>query len=229
MRQKAEPPCDRPSPNHGERREGAQPDLIVLHYTAMESAEEAISRLCDPEVEVSAHYLIDRIGAVVHMVPEALRAWHAGAGAWGDVRDVNSRSIGIELCNRGCLPFPEAQMRALEELLADIMARWQIPPHRVIGHSDCAPGRKSDPGPRFDWTRLARQGLAAPTPAVVPAADQRDFTVLMHRAGYTGADDPEVLLMALRLRHRPGHDGPLDGTDLALARALAIDAAPASA
>lgn len=148
------------SPNFGDRREGAQPDMVVLHFTAMGSCADAMERLCDPQSEVSAHYLIGKDGQVWHLVPEDKRAWHAGRGQWGSVSDVNSRSIGIELDNLGDHPFPEPQMAALEALLADILTRWRIPPERVIGHSDMAPERKSDPGPRFDWQRLARQGLA---------------------------------------------------------------------
>lgn len=150
-----------PSPNHGERRGTDRPSLIVLHYTAMGSCAEARERLCDPEAEVSAHWLIDADGTTEQLVDESRRAWHAGAGSWDGADDVNSRSIGIELANPGDRPFPEPQMAALELLLEQIMARWSIGPNGVIGHSDMAPGRKSDPGPRFDWKRLALQGLAS--------------------------------------------------------------------
>ena len=132
--------------------------MIVLHYTAMATPEAALERLCDSAAEVSAHYLICPKGRVWHLVDEAARAWHAGAGQWGDVTDVNSRSIGIELANPGEEPFPEPQMAALEDLMAGIMARWAIAPARVIAHSDMAPARKGDPGPRFDWRRLSGQG-----------------------------------------------------------------------
>jgi len=149
-----------PSPSCGPRRDGAVPDMVVIHYTAMTSAQAALERLCDPEIEVSAHYLISETGQIWQMVPEEQRAWHAGAGQWGSVSDVNSRSIGIELANTGDHPFPEPQMAALEILLAGILQRWAIPPERVIGHSDMAPERKTDPGARFDWQRLAMGGLA---------------------------------------------------------------------
>ncbi|MEZ5675604.1 MAG: N-acetylmuramoyl-L-alanine amidase [Thalassovita sp.] len=148
-----------PSPNFGARRGAVQPDMVVLHYTAIPCAA-SLERLCDPQAEVSAHYLISETGRIWQLVPEDKRAWHAGAGKWGSVTDVNSHSIGIELVNLGTHPFAEPQMAALEWLLAGIMQRWAIRPERVIGHSDMAPDRKSDPGPRFDWHRLARQGLA---------------------------------------------------------------------
>jgi N-acetylmuramoyl-L-alanine amidase len=144
--------------------------MVVLHYTAMHTAEAALERLCDPEIEVSAHYLISETGEIWQMVDEEKRAWHAGSGQWGAVTDVNSHSIGIELANRGDCPFPEAQMTALESLLAGLLQRWDIPPERVIGHSDMAPDRKQDPGPRFDWQRLARQGLS-----VWPNVRRADF------------------------------------------------------
>lgn len=136
------------------------PSLVVLHYTAMDSAALALERLSDPEAEVSAHYLIDYDGRVMSLVPEGMRAWHAGAGAWGEISDVNSHSIGIELQNTGREPFGEPQMAALEALLLDIMARWNIAPDGVIGHEDCAPDRKQDPGRRFDWARLELNGMA---------------------------------------------------------------------
>lgn len=207
-----------PSPNFGERRGGARPDLIVIHYTAMASCAEARARLCDPAAEVSAHYLISEAGEVELLVPEAARAWHAGAGAWGGVRDINSRSIGIELANPGDAPFPEPQMAALERLLAGIMARWRIPPARVIGHSDMAPGRKRDPGPRFDWRRLARAGLAIwPGQGGDPGAPLAES---LRALGYPEAA-PEVLLAAFRLRFRPWGDGPETSVDRALAHDLA--------
>jgi N-acetylmuramoyl-L-alanine amidase len=206
----------RPSPNCGERRDGLRPSLVVLHYTAMASAEAALDRLCDPRTEVSCHWLIGEAGEVFALVPEALRAWHAGAGTWGGAGDVNSRSIGIELQNDGRSPFPERQMAALEMLLAGVMERWGIAPRGVIAHSDMAPDRKADPGPRFDWRRLARSGLSVwpdPAPPGDVAADMAAF-------GY-----PEVahdlLLAALRLRFRPWATGPLEEADRALAAGLA--------
>src|SRR6188472_1452321 len=146
------------SPNFGPRRDGLLPDMIVLHYTAMLTAEAALARLCDPAAEVSAHYLVAEDGRVWRLVDEHARAWHAGAGSWRGQGDVNSRSIGIELANPGPLadfpPFPEPQMAALEALLDGVMARWRIPAAGVVAHSDIAPGRKADPGPKFDWRRL---------------------------------------------------------------------------
>lgn len=205
------------SPNCGPRRDGLTPALIVLHYTAMRGAQVAIERLCDPGAEVSAHYLICTKGTVTRMVDEADRAWHAGAGEWQGLSDINSRSIGIELDNPGTHPFPEPQMRALESLIQGIMARWAIPREGVIGHSDMAPERKFDPGPRFDWGRLERQGLAAPARAfAVGDGAQADFMRAAREAGFTAHAPFETLLAATRLRRAPWRTGPLQRADFML-------------
>ena len=211
-----------PSPNFGERRGRAGVELVVLHYTAMPSCAEALERLCDPAAEVSAHYLIDADGTVLSLVDEAARAWHAGAGEWRGAGDVNSRSIGIELANTGREPFAEPQMAALERLLAEVLGRHGLGPETVIAHSDMAPERKGDPGARFDWRRLALQGLAVwPDPPDAPglAPDMAGFLADLRAFGYPEAA-PEALLAAFRLRFRPWGNGPLDATDCAFAAGL---------
>lgn len=217
---------DRPSPNFGPRRDGLLPSLIVLHYTAMRDAASALERLCDPSAEVSAHYLVGADGTLWRLVREEMRAWHAGAGAWGGSGDVNSRSIGIELDNDGDSPFPEAQMATLETLLDDIMARWAIPPVGVIAHSDMAPDRKGDPGLRFDWRRLARGGRAVWPERGVPG----DFLMHAAAAGYPVDCGEDLVLGAFRQRFRPGAEGPLCPDDRAMMAGLAaIDVQTASA
>ncbi|MDQ2064868.1 N-acetylmuramoyl-L-alanine amidase [Xinfangfangia sp. CPCC 101601] len=196
------------------------PSLVVLHYTAMQSFTEARERLCDPAYEVSAHWLIGEDGRTEALVPEAARAWHAGAGAWAGRDDVNSQSIGIELANPSTHPFPEPQMAALEQLLAGILRRWQIPAHRVIAHSDMAPGRKSDPGPRFDWRRLAAQGLSVWPDPEAPQAAPAGFRDAALRFGYPAVEDA-LLLAAFRLRFRPWAQGPLSAVDASAAADLA--------
>lgn len=209
-----------PSPNYGERRGGLRPSLIVIHYTAMTSCAAARARLCDPAAEVSAHWLISATGEVEALVPEEMRAWHAGAGSWRGQDDVNSRSVGVELVNTGAQPFPEPQMAALEAMLAGTCARWGIGPADVIGHSDMAPGRKTDPGARFDWRRLALAGLSVWPKLGEPGDLRADLLAF----GYPEAA-PDVLLGAFRLRFRPWACGPLDDTDRAMAAGLA-EAAP---
>ena len=153
----------------------------------MDSAAAAANTLCNPDTEVSAHYLIAEDGEVLSLVPEALRAWHAGAGRWGRVTDVNSHSIGIELSNTGFAPFAARQMDALTELLKGITLRWAIRPEQVIGHSDMAPGRKIDPGLRFDWRRLAKEGLSVwPEVKELPRdVTSARFAAMMAAFGYT--------------------------------------------
>ncbi|MDX2263675.1 MAG: N-acetylmuramoyl-L-alanine amidase [Hyphomicrobiales bacterium] len=152
-----------PSPNFEPRRPGAAIDILLLHYTGMACCDKAVSWLAAPESRVSSHYVIDEDGVIIQMVAEDMRAWHAGVAHWAGVDDVNSHSIGVEIHNPGHGPdyrdFPEAQMRAVEALCLDIVARYPVPPSRVLGHSDVAPRRKRDPGERFDWARLARAGV----------------------------------------------------------------------
>ena len=132
-------PTVRPSPNQDDRG-GAAVDMLVLHYTGMQTAEAALARLCDPAARVSAHYAIDEDGTVYALVPEARRAWHAGISFWAGARDINARSIGIELVNPGhefgYRAFPEAQMKAVAALGLEIIARHKIAPRDVVAHSD---------------------------------------------------------------------------------------------
>lgn len=152
----------RPSPNHGDRH-GGPPDMLLLHYTGMPDDDQALAWLCNPASQVSSHYFVHADGRVLALVPEERRAWHAGASSWAGDTDVNSRSIGIEIANAGHpggLPdFPAAQIAALTALCRDIVGRHPIKPHRVLGHSDVAPGRKLDPGERFPWALLAASGI----------------------------------------------------------------------
>ncbi|MCC7321515.1 MAG: N-acetylmuramoyl-L-alanine amidase [Rubellimicrobium sp.] len=195
--------------------------MVVLHYTAMPDARAAAARLCDPAAEVSCHYLVDTDGSVLGLVSEDLRAWHAGAGRWGAVTDVNSHSIGIELQNSGHEPFADAQMGALRRLLAGVMTRHAIRPERVIGHSDMAPLRKSDPGPLFDWQALARAGLSVWPGGAGPARPVAGFRAAATAFGYDPDLPLDAVLRAFRLRFRPGVCGPVAAEDAALMGELA--------
>jgi len=227
-------PVVRASPNHGPRPPGTAIDLLILHYTGMQSAPAALARLTDPAAEVSAHYLIDEDGTVYALVDEARRAWHAGVGSWVGANNINDRSIGIELVNPGhefgYRPFPEAQMRALETLARDIMARHGVPAHRAIGHSDVAPARKQDPGELFDWARLARAGIGLwPRPAAcatltgiaLSADEAAEARVLLAGLGYAMAEIPAAIT-AFQRHFRPARiDGVLDRDCLVRLRDLA--------
>jgi len=165
-----------PSPNVEPRQNGLKPDMLLLHYTGMDSAEAALDWLTRQESGVSCHYLVDAEGRIAQMVPESERAWHAGQSLWHGETDINSCSIGIEIHNPGhdfdYPDFPDAEMRAVEALCRDILSRHAIPPHRVLAHSDVAPGRKRDPGEKFDWQRLARAGIGLWVPPAPIGEDQ---------------------------------------------------------
>jgi N-acetylmuramoyl-L-alanine amidase len=149
-----------PSPNFDNRV--SPPDMIVLHYTGMRTGDEALARMTDPEAKVSAHYMIEEDGRLYSLVSEERRAWHAGVSFWKGATDINAASIGIELVNPGhefgYRAFPDAQIEALIELMDDIRSRWTVPESRILGHSDVAPARKTDPGELFPWKRLAQAG-----------------------------------------------------------------------
>lgn len=194
-----------PSPNHGERHT-QKIDTLVMHYTGMKSGAAALTRLRDPLAEVSAHYLVFEDGGIVQMVPEARRAWHAGAGTWKGDPDINSRSIGIEIVHPGHAgglpPYPGAQIEAVIALAKDICARWPIPLERVLAHSDIAPERKEDPGETFPWARLAAEGIGHHVP---PAriSDGRFFAP-------GDAGQPIEALQAMFALY--GYDLPVTGT-----------------
>jgi N-acetylmuramoyl-L-alanine amidase len=153
----------RVSPNFTARRGTDRPDMIILHYTGMPTAEEAEAWLCDPASEVSSHYLVHEDGRIVQMVRESDRAWHAGKSSWRGNIDVNSWSIGIEIVNPGhglgYPAFPQGQIDAVIALCRDIIGRHGIVPDHILAHSDVAPGRKVDPGEKFPWRQLAQAGV----------------------------------------------------------------------
>jgi N-acetylmuramoyl-L-alanine amidase len=221
------------SPNRDARPGSAAIDALVLHYTGMADAKAALARLCDPAARVSAHYLIDEDGTVIALVPEELRAWHAGVSVWQGAEHLNDRSIGIELVNPGhefgYRPFPDAQYRACIELCQAILGRWPIPARRVLAHSDIAPARKQDPGELFDWHRLAEAGIGL-WPAQVgtgrrrPVADlQRDLARYGYGVPESGVMDAQTgdVLIAFQRHFRPERiDGRADGATLARLDAL---------
>ncbi len=156
----------RPSPNFDDRKHPI--DLLVLHYTGMQTGQLALDRMCDTEAAVSAHYMVWEDGRIVQLVGEDKRAWHAGVSSWQGDEDLNSRSIGVEIVNGGhdfrltdgrLEPFPKAQIDAVIELCSGILERWDIPQSRIVGHSDIAPARKEDPGEHFPWAQLAAAGI----------------------------------------------------------------------
>ena len=229
-----------PSPNHEPRPPGVPLDMLILHYTGMRSSASALQRLCNPQSVVSSHYLIDEEGRLLRLVAEERRAFHAGVSYWRGGRDINSRSIGIELVNPGhefgYRPFPRAQMDVLTALARDIVTRHGIAADRVLGHSDVAPTRKQDPGELFDWRGLARAGVGLwpsesddeppPGPVVIPpdkpCAAARQFQEKLSAYGYETPrtdvidDATRIVITAFQRHFRPGRlDGLVDGETLA--------------
>ncbi|WP_156678414.1 N-acetylmuramoyl-L-alanine amidase [Sphingomonas profundi] len=224
----ANAPIDCPSPNFDER---ALPvSILVLHYTGMRDAAEAIGWLANPASKVSSHYVVTEDGQVLRLVAEDKRAWHAGRSHWRGTTDVNSASIGIEIVNPGhewgYRPFPEEQMAALLPLAAAIVERHGIAPANVVGHSDIAPARKLDPGELFDWERLARHRLALARPRkglADPHWTPGGFLVALERFGYDVADGPAAV-RAFQRRFRPETiDGIADGECRAILLSLLLD------
>ncbi len=229
-----------PSPNFNERK--LPLSILVLHYTGMESGQAAIDRLRDPKAEVSAHYVVEEDGRVFGLVDENKRAWHAGRGEWAGVTDVNSASIGIEIVNGGHdygLPdFPDVQIDSVIALCSAIVDRHAIKPVNVIGHSDLAPGRKTDPGEKFPWAKLAQAGLGLwPDPQAPDrrnlfasgdrdrgvAAAQRGLAMIGYGVSVTGVFDDMTVdcVTAFQRRFRPDHiDGQIDVETVSLISAI---------
>jgi N-acetylmuramoyl-L-alanine amidase len=213
---------DLPSPNQDERPADAPIDVLILHYTGMPTAQEAIDRLRDPAARVSSHYVVDEDGAVLRLVPEARRAFHAGVSYWRGHSELNARSIGIEIVNPGhewgYRDFPVLQLAAVCDLCLGILSRHPIPARNVIAHSDVAPDRKDDPGERFDWRSLAENGVGlwpegvpdlGTAAAVGDATALRDVRAALSDIGYRvapeGAFDPSLatVLRAFQRHWRP--------------------------
>ncbi len=136
-----------------------KPHFVILHHTAQESCEKTLKTFIDKKREVSAHYVICKDGTVHYILNDYFRAWHSGVSKWGNVSDVNSTSIGIELDNNGTDSFPQQQVNALIALLGTLKSSYNIPTNNFIGHGDIAPGRKVDPNVRFPWQLLATKGF----------------------------------------------------------------------
>jgi N-acetylmuramoyl-L-alanine amidase len=217
-----------PSPNYSERL--LPISILILHYTGMKSGAEAIDWLANLDSKVSAHYVVDEDGTVVHMVREEYRAQHAGLSYWRDVTDNNSASIGIEIVNPGTewgyRPFPEEQMDAVTLLVTELVRTYNIEPRNVVGHSDVAPARKEDPGELFDWERLAKLGLAVPRPKknlVDPEWSDAAFLLALNRYGY-GIDDGRAAVIAFQRRFRPENiAGVIDGECRAILWSLLLE------
>lgn len=181
------------SPNYNNRMHPI--DILLMHYTGMATAQEALERLCDKHSTVSAHYMIDEEGRIYKLVDEEKRAWHAGISYWKGERDINSRSIGIEIVNPGHAggypPFPEKQIEAVINLSKEIIERWKIKSENVLGHSDVAPTRKEDPGELFPWRQLAQHGIGIWTDNFRPP--NKETTFMLQDIGYDISNENAAL------------------------------------
>jgi N-acetylmuramoyl-L-alanine amidase len=182
-------------------------DMLVFHYTGMQTALSALDRMCDLEAEVSAHYMVDEDGSIWSLVEEVDRAWHAGVAYWRGNTNINARSIGIEIVNPGhqfgYCEFPEAQMQSVTELALDVLSRHPIPPQNVVGHSDIAPTRKTDPGEFFNWARLAELGIGLwPSQADHLEQDLNALATALTRIGYN-VSNLSMALKAFQRHYRP--------------------------
>lgn len=206
-----------PSPNHGERV--CPVDMLILHYTGMPSAADALARLVAGDSGVSAHYLVFEDGRVTQCVAEARRAWHAGVSEWEGVSDINSRSIGIEIANpgheHGYADFPDAQIVGVIALCQDILSRHAIAPFRVLAHSDVAPLRKDDPGEKFPWRALHEAGVGL---WVEPAPLEMPGRVLV--AGDAGAEVETLQTALARYGYGIEASGVFDTETVAVVRAF---------
>ena len=219
---------DMPSPNHDDRG-GAAIDILVLHYTGMKSAQEALARLCDPAAKVSAHYTIDEDGTVYGHVAEARCAWHAGMANWAGEMEINAHSIGIELVNPGhefgYREFAAAQIGSLMTLCHSILLRHPIPSSRVLGHSDVAPARKEDPGELFPWAQLAKAGIGLWPDAVASELSSPLGADALTRFGYDPDAPLDKVITAFQRHFRPKKlDGLWDGECAGLLASLLVKA-----
>ncbi len=207
-----------PSPNSEPRR----PILIVLHATEQDSVQDSLDTLrsANSGGPVSAHYLIGRDGALYQLVPDELRAWHAGSGHWGTITDINSVSIGIELDNDGESAFPPAQIASLLRLLGDLCTRLDISRKQIIAHADFAPTRKRDPGRHFPWPQLAAAGFGLwPAADAGPPPDGFDPWLALRLLGYP-LDDRAAAVRAFHRHFRGSETDVLDAQDAHILHAL---------
>ena len=204
----ANPILEHPSPNFNDRG-GAKISFLILHYTAMNTAQEALDRLCDPAAKVSSHYLVDEEGTVYRLVADDKSAWHAGISFWSGHTNLNNSSIGIEIANPGDRPFTAAQMVAVKQLSRHLVSVHNIPAHHVLGHSDIAPTRKQDPGRFFDWQGLAAQGVGLwPVPNKGDYDRSRDWGQAQLedafiQYGYNPDDDFKPVVIAFQRHFQP--------------------------
>jgi N-acetylmuramoyl-L-alanine amidase len=136
-----------------------KPNFVIIHHTAQNACEQTLKTFTMTKSAVSAHYVICKDGTIHHMLNDYMRAWHGGIAKWGNMSDINSASIGIELDNNGFETFDSLQINSLISLLGRLKNSYGIPTANFIGHGDIAPTRKNDPNFRFPWKTLSDKGF----------------------------------------------------------------------
>jgi N-acetylmuramoyl-L-alanine amidase len=194
---------EKKSPNFDERN-GEEITFLILHYTGMKTAQDALDRLCCADAKVSSHYTVDEDGTVYRHVDEDKRAWHAGVSSWQGQENINAKSIGIEMVNPGhefgYREFPKAQLNAVKELCLDILNRHKSIEH-VLAHSDIAPSRKQDPGELFPWQDFSSAGIGLwPEEGCEPY--EGDVDEVLSKIGYN-VSNPEAAFVAFQRHYAP--------------------------
>ncbi len=196
------------SPNFDERN-GEEVTFLILHYTGMKTADEALERLCCKDAEVSSHYTVDEEGKVYQHVDEVNRAWHAGISSWQDQLNINSKSIGVEIVNPGhefgYREFTDVQINSVKNISLEILKRHSNIEH-VLAHSDIAPDRKQDPGELFPWKDLALNGIGiwpdVSDEDIIKGSLIQDIPQSLRRIGYE-ASKPKNMLIAFQRHYVP--------------------------
>lgn len=226
------------------KSQGSRAEFLILHFTN-ENWDSSIKILT--EGKVSSHYLVrDHPVEVARLVDEDRRAFHAGISSWKGQSMLNSASIGIEIVNRGDYKgadgsfypeYPKEQIDIVIQLVKSIVQRHGIRGDRILGHSDIAPLRKVDPGPKFPWKRLAEEGLIPWPEAAAVAAKRKDYEETLPEVAWfqaklaehgfgiarTGTLDPDTqrTLAAFQMKYRPSnYDGVPDAETAALLEVL---------
>ena len=188
---------------------------IIIHYTGMQSERESIKRLTSIRSKVSCHYLINRSGKILKMVRDENIAWHAGKSMWGNYKNLNKNSIGIELVNRGhqygYQNYTKKQINKLVFLCKHLIKKYKIKKRLILGHSDIAPLRKIDPGEKFPWEYLSSKGIGIYPKKVIykqsnyPKLQIKRFLKNLHKIGYRylNSNFKKKIIKNFQRRYRP--------------------------
>ena len=225
----------KPSPNF-ELKAKRQIKYIIIHYTNLPSIQASLKHLLNKRNKVSAHYLLDQKGKIYSLVNEKDIAWHAGISSWKADKLLNKKSIGIELQNTGTAgnyeKFPNQQISQLEKLILELQNKYNISNANILGHSDISPDRKIDPGPKFPWQRLFKNGIGL-MPKIYPLKSKKNTTsneiknlqILLKKFGYNlkvnGFMDKQTLLVLYAFQsHYCPNELSVPGNNLNLPRYL---------